>query len=137
MCNQIFAACILHLFGLTIYYVPSLTTVSHSATKRSSCVARIMAAPLFAQSFSNETTSCLLELSSEAVGSSAKITEAFFRIALAIHNRCFSPPERTRALSFSLPCNPTISKTSFICPWLFPNFFKETLNETVSSSIIP
>lgn len=29
MCNQIFAACILHLFGLTIYYVPSLTTVSH------------------------------------------------------------------------------------------------------------
>ena len=29
MCNQIFAACILHLFGLTVYYVPSLTTVSH------------------------------------------------------------------------------------------------------------
>ena len=137
MCNQIFAACILHLFGLTNYYVPSLTTVSHSATKRSSCVARIMAAPLFAQSFSNETTSCLLELSSEAVGSSAKITEAFFRIALAIPNRCFSQPERTMALSFSLPCNPTISKASFICPWLFPNFFKETLNETVSSSIIP
>lgn len=101
--------------------------MSHSATNRSSCVARIMAAPLFAQSFSNETTSCLLELSSEAVGSSAKITEAFFRIALAIPNRCFSPPERTRALSFSLPCNPTISKASFICPWLFPNFFKETL----------
>lgn len=41
------------------------------------------------------------------------VTEAFFRIALAIPNRCFSPPERTRALSFSLPCNPTISKASF------------------------
>ena len=35
------------------------------------------------------------------------------------------------------PAIPISSKTSFICPWLFPNFFKETLNETVSSSIIP
>ena len=35
LCINIFAACIRHLLGLTIYYVPSLTTVSHSATKHS------------------------------------------------------------------------------------------------------
>ena len=125
MCNQIFAACILHLFGLTIYYVPSLTTVSHSATKRSSCVARIMAAPLFAQSFSNETTSCLLELSSEAVGSSAKITEAFFRIALAIPNRCFSPKDES--FIFLPALQPDNFQNLFYLPLVISKLFQRNI----------